>query len=101
MNKKAWALALTVGLLGAGSAAQAALTAETLGGVDVVCDDDYTPVGASSPGLIWTADANLFKTQYDADNTVVARSSPRCRPSPAATARTPWLLVTSTPPTAV
>lgn len=71
MSKKAWALALTVGLLGAGSAAQAALTAETLGGVDVVCDDDYTPVGASSPGLIWTADANLFKTQYDADNTVV------------------------------
>jgi len=59
MNNKAWALALTVGLLGSGSAAQAALVPLTLGGVDVVCDDDYTPVGASSPGLIWTADANL------------------------------------------
>jgi hypothetical protein len=71
MNKKAWALALTVGVLGTGSAAQAALVPLTLGGVDVVCDDDYTPRDGNGPGLIWTADANLFKTQYDADNTVV------------------------------
>jgi len=49
---------LAAGLL-LGTGAQAALVPLTLGGVDVVCDDDYTPVGASSAGLIWTADANL------------------------------------------
>jgi hypothetical protein len=35
----------------------------TANGVDLVYDDDYTPVGASSPGLTWTADANLAATE--------------------------------------
>lgn len=45
--------------LGLSAGAQAALTG-------LVYDNDYTPVGASGAGLIWVADANLFKTQYDA-----------------------------------
>jgi hypothetical protein len=52
-------LALAVGLLGLGSFAQAGLMSYTANGVDLVFDDDYTPVGASSAGLTWTADANL------------------------------------------
>lgn len=55
-------LALAVGLLSLGSVAQAALMSYTVNGVDLVLDGQ---------GLTWTADANLFKTQYDADNTVV------------------------------
>jgi hypothetical protein len=62
MRQKTWALALTVGLLGAGGATQAALVPYTANGVDLVYDDDYTPVGASSPGLTWTRDANLAAT---------------------------------------
>ena len=34
----------------------------TSAGVNLVYDNDYTPVGASSPGLTWTADANLAAT---------------------------------------
>jgi len=62
MKRQAWALALTVGLLAAGGAPQAALVPYTSAGVELVYDDDYTPVGASSPGLTWTADANLAAT---------------------------------------
>lgn len=65
---RGWVVAVL--LLGAGGV-QAALTPYTVNGVDLVYDDDFTPVGASTPGLTWTADANLFQTQYDADNTVV------------------------------
>ncbi|MBK1633561.1 hypothetical protein CKO31_23005 [Thiohalocapsa halophila] len=35
----------------------------TSDGVDLVFDDDYTPVGASSPGLTWTANANLAASE--------------------------------------
>ena len=49
-------------MLGAG-AVQAGLVPLTLNGVEVVCDDDYTPVGASGPGLIWMRDANLARTE--------------------------------------
>jgi len=45
--------------------AQAGLVSYTVGGVDLVYDDDRD--------LTWVADANLFKTQYDADNTTVTR----------------------------
>lgn len=62
-----------VGLLGLSTGAQAGLMPYQSGGVNLVYDDDYTPVGASQPGLTWVADANLFKTQYDADNTVVGQ----------------------------
>jgi len=47
-------------LLGMGSAAQAGLMSYTVNGAALVFDDD---LGAS--GTTWTADANLFKTQYD------------------------------------
>ena len=60
---KAWKLALAVGLLGLGTVAWADLIAYSAGGVDLVYDDDRD--------LTWVQDANLFKTQYDADNTVV------------------------------
>jgi hypothetical protein len=43
--------------------AQAGLISYTSGGVDLVYDDDRD--------LTWVADPNLFKTQYDADNTTV------------------------------
>jgi hypothetical protein len=56
---KSLKLGLAVGLLGLGSLAQAGLIPYTANGVDLVFDDDYTPVGASSAGLTWTADANL------------------------------------------
>ena len=62
MKRQTWVLALTVGLLGAAGASQAAVVAYQSNGVDLVYDDDYTPVGASSPGLTWTADANLAAT---------------------------------------
>ncbi len=66
-------LGLAVGLLLLASAAQAALAPYTAKGVDLVYDDDYTPVGAAQPGLTWVADANLFKTQYDDDPSVVSQ----------------------------
>jgi hypothetical protein len=53
-----------LGLLGVVGTAQAALMAYTSDGKDLVLDGQ---------GLTWTADANLFKTQYDADNTVVTQ----------------------------
>jgi hypothetical protein len=62
MKQKTWALALTVGLLGAGGATQAALVPYTSAGVDLVYDNDYKPFDATSPGLTWTADANLAAT---------------------------------------
>jgi len=71
MALKTWQRMTAAGLLMVGGGAQAALVAYQANGADLVYDDDYTPVGASSPGLTWTADANLFKTQYVADNTVV------------------------------
>lgn len=63
---KYWQLALAAGLLGVGSLAQAGLIPYTSNGAALVFDDDY-----GTDGLTWTGDANLFKTQYDADNTVV------------------------------
>ena len=59
MKRQTWALALTLGLLGAGGASQAALVPYTSAGVNLVYDNDYKPFDASSPGLTWTADANL------------------------------------------
>ncbi|MBK1629611.1 hypothetical protein CKO31_02425 [Thiohalocapsa halophila] len=56
---KTWQGMAAAGLLLAGGGAQAALVPYTSDGVDLVFDNDYTPVGASSPGLTWTADANL------------------------------------------
>jgi hypothetical protein len=55
-------LVLGAVLLGLGGAAQAALMAYTSDGEDLVLDGQ---------GLTWTADANLFRTQYLADNDVV------------------------------
>jgi hypothetical protein len=49
-------LLLTVG-------AHAGLMAYQANGVDLVYDDDYTPTGASAPGLTWTADANLAASE--------------------------------------
>ena len=45
--------------------AQATLINYTSGGVDLVYDDDRD--------LTWVADASLFKTQFDADNTIVTQ----------------------------
>ena len=53
-----------VALLALGGAAQAALVPYTANGVNLVFDDDYTPVGASQPGLTWTANANLSATEH-------------------------------------
>lgn len=65
---KTWQLVVAASLLGAGSVAQAGLMRYTsaFDGAALVFDDDY-----GADGLTWVADANLFKTQYDADNTVV------------------------------
>jgi len=52
-------------LLLAGGAAQAALANYTAGGVNLVYDQDRN--------LTWVADANLFLTQYTADNTTVGK----------------------------
>ena len=57
-------LALASGLMLCGAGAQAALISYQANGVDLVYDDVQD--------LTWLRDANLFKTQYDADNTVVA-----------------------------
>jgi hypothetical protein len=58
-----WRQAIAVvALVGLGGTAQAALIPYQSNGVDLVLDGQ---------GLTWTADANLFKTQYDADNDVV------------------------------
>ncbi|HRH81985.1 MAG TPA: DUF1566 domain-containing protein [Thiobacillaceae bacterium] len=62
MQKKPLILTLLTGLALSG-AAPAALIPYTSGGVQLVYDDDRD--------LTWVANANLFKTQYDADNTVV------------------------------
>ncbi len=55
---------LAAGLLGLGGVSQAALVPYTSAGVQLVYDDVQD--------LTWMRDANLFKTQYDADNNVVA-----------------------------
>ena len=55
---KTWQGMAAAGLLLAGGGAQAALVPYTANGVDLVYDDDYTPVGAAQPGLTWVADAN-------------------------------------------
>lgn len=57
------AAVLLLGLSGAGLETQAALISQTVNGVDLVYDD--------VADLTWVADANLFKTQYDADNNIV------------------------------
>ncbi|WP_295888043.1 DUF1566 domain-containing protein [uncultured Thiohalocapsa sp.] len=59
MKGKTWQGMAAAGLLLAGGVAQAALVPYTVNGVDVVVDTDYTPVGATSPGLMWTKNANL------------------------------------------
>jgi len=64
MKTKPLILALLAGLALSG-AAQAALIPYTSGGVNLVYDDDRD--------LTWVANANLFKTQYDADNTTVTQ----------------------------
>jgi len=58
---------LTGTLLLAGGAAQAALVNYTSSGVNLVYDQDRN--------LTWVADANLFRTQYVADNSVVSKIS--------------------------
>ncbi|NBC15675.1 MAG: hypothetical protein GVY09_20490 [Gammaproteobacteria bacterium] len=60
---KTWQGMAAAGLLLAGGGAQAALVPYTSDGVDLVYDNDYTPVGASSPGLTWMADANLAASE--------------------------------------
>jgi hypothetical protein len=60
MKMKSWKLALAVGLLSLGSLSHAGLMSDTVNGAVLVFDDD---LGAS--GTTWTADANLFKTQFD------------------------------------
>jgi hypothetical protein len=62
MTKTSWQSVAAAGLLLAGSMAQAGLITYSSAGADLVLDGQ---------GLTWTADANLFKTQYDADNNVV------------------------------
>jgi hypothetical protein len=62
MTKTSWQSVAAAGLLLAGSMAQAGLITYNSAGADLVLDGQ---------GLTWTADANLFKTQYDADNNVV------------------------------
>ncbi|MBK1630657.1 hypothetical protein CKO31_07845 [Thiohalocapsa halophila] len=57
-------LVLAAGLMLWGACTQAALMPYESGGVQLVYDD--------AQDLTWTRDANLFKTQYDADNTVIA-----------------------------
>ena len=57
-------LALATGLMLCGAGAQAALISYQANGVDLVYDDVQD--------LTWMRDANLFKTQYDADSGVVA-----------------------------
>ena len=57
-------LVLAAGLMLCGAGAQAALMTYESGGVQLVYDDVQD--------LTWMRDANLFKTQYDADNNVVA-----------------------------
>jgi hypothetical protein len=64
MQTKPLIVALLAGLALSG-AAQAALIPYTSNGVNLVYDDDRD--------LTWVADAHLFKTQYDADNTVVSQ----------------------------
>jgi len=58
-------LALAAGLLMLAGGAQAALVAYTAAydGAQLVDDKDYTPYGESSPGLTWTADANLAASE--------------------------------------
>ena len=56
-------LVLGAMLLGLGGLAQAGLIGYTANGVNLVYDNDRD--------LTWVANANLFKTQWDADNTTV------------------------------
>jgi len=58
-------LAVAAGLMLCGVGAQAGLISYQANGVDLVYDDVQD--------LTWMRDANLFKTQYDADNTVVTQ----------------------------
>ena len=61
--RKQWQGVAAGALLLAGGGAQAGLMTYESGGVQLVYDDVQD--------LTWLRDANLFKTQYDADNTVV------------------------------
>ncbi len=56
-------IGLAAGLLVLTGGTRATLVAYQANGVDLVYDNDYTPVGASSPGLTWTANANLPATE--------------------------------------
>jgi hypothetical protein len=62
-SAKQTAIGLGAGLLLLAAGAEAGLMAYESGGVQLVYDDVQD--------LTWTRDANLFKTQYDADNGVV------------------------------
>ncbi|WP_058558055.1 DUF1566 domain-containing protein [Thiohalocapsa sp. ML1] len=64
-NVKQTAIGLGAGLLLLAGSAQAALVSYQANGIDLVYDDVQD--------LTWVRDANLFKTQYDADNTVVTQ----------------------------
>jgi hypothetical protein len=63
MRITSWKLAVAAGLLSLGGLARAGLIRYTANGVDLVYDDDRN--------VTWVADANLFATQYSADNNVV------------------------------
>ena len=65
IQKHAIRLGLGAALLLLAGGAQAALMTYESGGVQLVYDDVQD--------LTWLRDANLFKTQYDADNTVVTQ----------------------------
>lgn len=59
MKLRIWSVCMALGLLGLGGTAQASLAPYTVNGVNLVYDTDRD--------LTWVANANLFKTQSDAD----------------------------------
>jgi hypothetical protein len=66
MKMSSWRLAMAAGLLSLSGLAQATLEKQTVNGVNLVYDPDSDRT--------WVQDANLFETQYTADNTIVSGS---------------------------
>jgi hypothetical protein len=63
MKMSSWRLAMAAGLLSLSGLAQATLEKQTVNGVNLVYDPDSDRT--------WVQDANLFETQYTADNNLV------------------------------